>query len=81
MDSQLSHNLSLLKRTFRKFIVQSITEQILRLNFMDSDITIKENKESILLSGANMIISCLRADLFQVLEAMLEALCLLSWNK
>ena len=61
--------------------MQSITEQILRLNFMDSDITIKENKESILLSGENMIISCLQPDLFQVLEAMLEALCLLSWNK
>ena len=77
----LSHNLSLLKRTFTEFIVQSITEQILRLNFMDSDITIKENKESILLSGANMIICCLRPDLFQVRETMLEALCLLSWNK
>ena len=77
----LSHNLSLLKRTFTEFIVQSITEQILRLNFMDSDITIKESKESILLSGANMIICCLRPDLFQVRETMLEALCLLSWNK
>ena len=77
----LSHNLSLLKMTFTEFIVQSITEQILRLNFMDSDITIKESKESILLSGANKIICYLRPDLFQVREAMLEALCLLSWNK
>ena len=42
---------------------------------------IKENKESILLSVANLRISCLRPDFFEVHEATLEALCLLSSNK
>ena len=39
----------------------------------------KENKETILQLSANMRISCLWLDLFQVREAMLETLCLCSY--
>ena len=41
---------------------------------------IKENEETILQSGANIRISCLLQDLFQVCEAMLETLYLCSYK-
>ena len=43
---------------------------------MQSDITIKENTETILQLAANMRISCLRPNLYPVREATLETLCL-----
>ena len=44
-----------------------------------SNITIKENKETILQLGAKRRISCLQLDLFLVREATLETLCLHSY--
>ena len=41
---------------------------------------IKENEETILQSGANIRISCLLQDLFQVCEVMLETLRLCSYT-
>ena len=43
---------------------------------MQSDITIKENTETILQLAANMRISCLRPNLYPVREATIETLCL-----
>ena len=44
-----------------------------------SNITIKENKETILQLGAKRRIFCLQLDLFLVREATLETLCLHSY--
>ena len=46
---------------------------------MQSDITMKENTETILQLAANTRISCLRPNLFPVREAMLETSCLRSY--
>ena len=47
---------------------------------MQSDITIKENTETILHVAANMRISCLRPNLYPVREATLETLCLRTYT-
>ena len=46
---------------------------------MQSDITIKENIETILQLAANMRTSCLRPKLYPVRKATLEMLCLRSY--
>ena len=55
----------------------SIASKILTY-IMQSDITIKENTETILQLAANMRISCLRPNLYPVRDATLETLCLRS---
>ena len=55
----------------------SIASKILTY-IMQSDITIKENTETILQLAANMRISCLRPNLYPVREATLGTLCLRS---
>ena len=54
----------------------SIASSKILTYIMQSDITIKENTETILQLAANMRISCLRPNLYPVREATLETLCL-----
>ena len=59
-------------------LLEADTSSKIPTHMIKSDITINENKETILQLGAKMSFSCWRQDLFPVLEATLETLCLRS---
>lgn len=66
-------------RLFSRYCGQLSTSSKILTHIMQSDITMKENTETILQLAANTRISCLRPNLFPVREAMLETLCLRSY--